>query len=131
MAEPAWQNANAFRGPDGEPGVWSFWQVTRFENALQFLDSPGEWYLDEAHGWLYYMPYPWQRLRTADVELPVRQALVRGIGSAKKPIRNVEFRGLAFSYATWLQPSGDNGYVSDQGGFHLAGDGHEPNDDRP
>jgi protein-S-isoprenylcysteine O-methyltransferase Ste14 len=128
MAEPAWQNANAFRGPDGEPGIWSFWQVTRFENALQFLDEPGEWYLDEAHGWLYYMPYSWQHLRTADVELPVRQALVRGKGTAKKPIRNVEFRGLTFAYATWLGPSGDSGYVSDQGGFHLVGYGHEPNE---
>jgi hypothetical protein len=127
MAEPAWKNANAFLGPDGKPGIWSFWQVTRFENALQFLDSPGEWYLDEKHGWLYYMPYPWENLRTADVELPVLHSLVQGNGSAAKPIRNIEFRGLAFSYATWLQPSSDNGYVSDQGGFHLVGNGHEPN----
>jgi len=127
MAEPAWRNANVFREPNGEPGLWSFWQVTRFENALEFLDSPGEWYLDEDQGWLYYKPQPWQNLRTADVELPVPQALVRGWGSAKKPIRNVEFRGLTFAYATWLQPSGENGYVSDQGGFHLVGEGHEPN----
>jgi hypothetical protein len=127
MAEPAWKNANAFLGPDGKPGIWSFWQVTRFENALQFLDSPGEWYLDEAHGWLYYMPSPWENLRTADVELPVLQSLIQGSGSAGRPIRNVEFRGLTFSYATWLQPSSDNGYVSDQGGFHLVGNGHEPN----
>ncbi len=62
MAEPAWHNANIFRGADGQPGLWSFWQVTRFENALQFLDEPGEWYLDEVHGWLYYMPNPWENL---------------------------------------------------------------------
>jgi hypothetical protein len=127
MAEPAWKNANVFLGPDGKPGIWSFWQVTRFENALQFLDSPGEWYLDEKRGWLYYMPYPWENLRTADVELPVLQSLIRGEGSTRKPIEHVEFRGLTFSYATWLQPSSDNGYVSDQGGFHLLGSGHEPN----
>ncbi|MGE5281833.1 MAG: right-handed parallel beta-helix repeat-containing protein [Chloroflexota bacterium] len=127
IAEPAWKNANAFREPDGKPGIWSFWQVTRFENALQFLDSPGEWYLDEAHGWLYYKPFPWQSLRSADVELPVLQSLVRGRGTAGRPIRNVELRGLTFSYATWLQPSGNDGYVSDQGGFHLVGKSHEPN----
>jgi hypothetical protein len=126
MAEPAWQNANVFRGPGGEPGVWSFWQVTRFENALQFLDSPGEWYLDEARGWLYYMPYPWQDPRSADVELPVLQRLVWGRGTARRPIRNVEFRGLTFAHATWLGPSGEDGYVSDQAGFHLVGEGHEP-----
>lgn len=127
MAEPAWRNANVFRDANGEPGLWSFWQVTRFENALEFLDSPGEWYLDEDEGWLYYKPQPWQNLRTADVELPVLQALVRGRGGAKKPIRNVEFRDLTFAYATWLRPSGENGYVSDQGGFQLVGEGHEPN----
>jgi hypothetical protein len=127
MAEPAWRNANVFRDASGEPGPWSFWQVTRFENALEFLDSAGEWYLDEDQGWLYYKPQPWQNLRTADVELPVLQALVRGEGGAEKPIRNIEFRGLTFAYATWLQPSGENGYVSDQGGFHLVGEGHEPN----
>jgi hypothetical protein len=127
MAEPAWKNANVFRGENGEPGIWSFWQVTRFENALQFLDEPGEWYLDEAHGWLYYMPRRWQNLRTADVELPVRRRLLEGNGSAAKPIADLEFRGLTFAYATWLQPSGENGYVSDQGGFHLVGDDHEPN----
>jgi hypothetical protein len=127
MAEPAWKNANVFRGADGQPGIWSFWQVTRFENALQFLDRPGEWYLDEEHGWLYYMPRPWQDPRTADVELPLRQSLIQGDGGAGKPVANLEFRGLTFSYATWLQPSTDNGYVADQAGFHLVGEGHEPN----
>ncbi len=127
MAEPAWHNANVFRGEDGQPGLWSFWQVTRFENALQFLDEPGEWYLDENAGWLYYMPYPWQQIRSADVEVPVAETLLEGRGTAAKPVRNLEFRGLSFAYATWLQPSGRNGYVADQAGFHLVGEGHEPN----
>jgi len=127
MAEPGWRNANVFRGSDGQPGVWSFWQVTRFENAYQFLDSPGEWYLDQRRGWLYYKPHPWENLRTADVELPVLQTLIQGRGTQGRPIRNIEFRGLSFSYATWLQPGGHNGYVSDQAGFHLVGNDHEPN----
>jgi hypothetical protein len=33
MAEPGWKNANLFRDSSGQPGVWSFWQVTRFENS--------------------------------------------------------------------------------------------------
>jgi hypothetical protein len=127
MAEPAWTNANVFRDSNGQPGIWSFWQVTRFQNAYQFLDSPGEWYLDQRRGWLYYMPYPWQNLRTADVELPVLQTLVEGRGSPTRPVRNIEFHGLSFAYATWLQPGGDNGYVSDQAGFHLVGSHHQPN----
>jgi hypothetical protein len=127
MAEPAWHNANVFRGADGQPGVWSFWQVTRFENAYRFLDEPGEWYLDENHGWLYYIPNPWENLKSADVQLPVLQTLIQGHGTEAKPVANIELRGLTFSYATWLTPSGPNGYVSDQAGFHLVGEGHEPN----
>jgi len=127
MAEPAWKNANVFRGADGQPGVWSFWQVTRFENAYQFLDTPGEWYLDERHGWLYYIPRPWEDLKSANVQLPVLESLIKGQGSKQRLISNIEFRGLTFSYATWRQPSGDNGYISDQAGFHLVGTEHEPN----
>lgn len=127
MAEPAWKNANIFLGNNGQPGIWSFWQVTRFENALQFLDSPGEWYLDRHRRWLYYKPYPWQNLRTANVELPVLRSLVQGNGGVRRPVSGIEFRGLTFSYATWLQPSGNNGYISDQAGFHLVGKGHQPN----
>lgn len=57
LREPAWTNANVFLDASIlAPGIRSFWQVTRFENAYEFLDEPGEWYLDEATGWLYYIP---------------------------------------------------------------------------
>ena len=59
MQQPAWKNANVFLdATTNQPGIWSFWQVTWFENALQFLDQPGEWYLDQDAGYLYYMPAP-------------------------------------------------------------------------
>lgn len=127
LVEPGWKNANLFRGADNEPGLWSFWQVTRFENAYQFLDSPGEWYLDQQRGWLYYMPRRGEDMRTADVVLPVLKTLVQGSGTAKRPLSNITFRGLTFSHATWLKPSGPNGYVSDQGGFHVVGNDRKPN----
>ncbi len=135
MREPAWTNANVFVGPDGQPGVWSFWQVTRFENAYPFLDEPGEWYLDEVRGDLYYIPR--ENLETAEVVLPVQEWLVEGQGSLEAPLEHVRFEGLTFAYATWLGPSSDDGYVADQSGFHLTGyghatnvTGHDPNDTR-
>jgi hypothetical protein len=128
MAEPGWTNANVFRDADtGQPGIWSFWQVTRFENALQFLDEPGEWYLDEGRRRLYYKPKPGESLKSADVELPVLESLVELDGKQDRPVENVRFQGLTFSYATWLDPSSGDGYVSDQAGFHLTGAGHGPN----
>ena len=128
LQEPAWLNANVFIDNSTlEPGIWSFWQVTRFENAYEFLNEPGEWYLNKATGYLYYIPRPDEDLATADVELPLLEVLVEGRGTLDRPVSNIRFEGLTFSYATWLDPSGSNGYVADQSGFHLVGKDHVPN----
>jgi len=133
LRQPAWTNANLFFSSEAvtckpeTPGIWSFWQVTRFENAYEFLDQPGEWYLDRGKGTLYYIPRPGEDLATADVELPVLETLVKGIGTPEKPVSHIRFEGLTFAYATWLEPGGDQGYVSDQSGFHVTGTKHLPN----
>ncbi len=128
LKEPGWTNANIYLSSlTYQPGLWSFWQVTRFENAYEFLDEPGEWYLNKSTGVIYYIPRPGEDLASADVELPILEALVEGRGEIGQPISHIRFEGLTFSYATWLSPSSSNGYVSDQSGFHLIGPGHKPN----
>lgn len=128
MRMPAWKNANLFRDPKtGRPGLWSLWQVSWFENALAFLDEPGEWYLDTHADWLYYQPLPGQRPYRSDVELPRLQRLIVGDGTRSNPIHDLRFRGLTFTGTTWLAPSSASGYVADQGGFRLVGSDHEPN----
>jgi hypothetical protein len=125
LREPGWKNANVFLDSSTlEPGIWSFWQVTRFENAYEFLDEPGEWYLDKTAGWLYYIPRPGEDMAAAEVELPILQVLVEGSGDIERPVSNMRFEGLTFTHATWLGPNGDSGYVSDQSGFQLVGEGH-------
>ncbi len=128
MQQPAWNNANVFRdAKTNAPGVWSFWQVTRFENALQFLDTAGEWYLDDATSFLYYRPRPGEVMSRADVELPRLETLVEGQGRIAAPVTNLRFEGLTFTGATWWGPSTGDGYVSDQSGFRLTGTGHPAN----
>ncbi|GMU52457.1 MAG: hypothetical protein AMXMBFR33_16030 [Candidatus Xenobia bacterium] len=123
MKEPAWTNANEFLIKELlQPGPWSFWQVTRFENALEFLDEPGEWYLNSATGVLYYKPRAGEDMATAEVELPVLETLIEGDSA-----HHIRFEGLTFTGATWLEPSGPNGYVSDQSAFHIVGQNHKPN----
>jgi len=127
LQQPGWTNANVFLdSTTGQPGIWSFWQVTYFENAYQFLDQPGEWYLDDATGEIFYIPRPGENLATADVELPILETLIEASGTADRPVTNIRFEGITFCYATWMGPGGENGYVSDQSGFHLAGE-HKPN----
>ncbi len=124
LQQPAWTNANITTTP-----IWNFWQVERFENALEFLDEPGEWYLKTAKegNELYYKPRPDEDLAAADVELPWLEVLVEGHGTSEKPLSHLRFEGLTFAYATWLGPSSGNGYVPDQSGFLLVGPGHHPN----
>ncbi len=121
MAQPCWTNANVF------PYLWSFRTIAWLENAYELLRTPGQWYLDAPAGRLYYIPRPGERLSSADVELPVAQALVDVRGTLRHPVTHLRFTGLTFAYGTWVGPNGPNGYAADQSGFHLDGYGHPPN----
>lgn len=128
LQDPAWSNANIYLDSSTLlPGEWSFFEVTRFENALEFLTDPGEWYLDASDGWVYYMPRSGEDLTTADVEMPILETLIEGQGSLNDPLHHIRFEGITFSYATWLDPSGSNGYVSDQSGQLLQDYVHQTN----
>lgn len=129
LQEPGWTNANVFRnnGDTAKPGIWSFWEITRFENALQFLDQPGEWYYDKQTGLLYYKPQPGQTMQNTAAEFPVLEQLVNLTGSPGSPVSNLRFEGFTFTGATWNNPSTGEGYVADQSGFFLAGHKNETN----
>jgi len=133
LAQPGWTNANLYftaaKNPADPPittppGVWSFWQVTRFENDYSFLDEPGEWVLDTEADALFYIPRPGEDMAVAEVILPALEVLVEAIGTDGRPVCGLSFEGIGFRHATWLGPSSDDGYVADQSGFHLRGDGH-------
>jgi NPCBM-associated, NEW3 domain of alpha-galactosidase len=50
--------------------------ISYVEDAYQLLTQPGQFYLDQAGHYLYYIPKPGQSMKTADVELPVDQNLL-------------------------------------------------------
>lgn len=56
-------------------GLPSMSGISYVENARQLLGQPGQFYLDKAADYLYYIPEPGQDMRSADVELPVLQTL--------------------------------------------------------
>lgn len=61
-------------------------------NALEFLDTPGEYYVDANAGMLYYMPYG--DIGEADIVIPARYDLIAVAGSAAAPARNIVLQGL-------------------------------------
>lgn len=121
MQDPCWTNANVF------PSPWNFHLLNWWENAYEFLDEPGEWYLNPVTKVLYYIPLDGEDMNTADVELPVLETLVDASGDVSQPVSYIGFDGISFMYATWLAPSTSDGYALDQSGFHLTGTGHASN----
>jgi hypothetical protein len=73
------------------------------ENALELLDSPGEWYLDRTTGTLYYWPMPGERIDEVEAVVPVLAHLVRFEGQPEKNrfVEHVVLRGLTFQHAEW------------------------------
>jgi hypothetical protein len=68
-----------------------------FENAKEFLDTPGEWYLDSHVHKVFYMPRAGETLSTAIVTAPVVERLlqIQGAGSSSV-IQNIQFKGITF-----------------------------------
>ncbi len=81
------------------------------EGALEFLDEPGEWYLDPSAGTLYYLPRPGETLAEIQAIAPVLQQVIRfeGQPDAGKFVERVTLRGLTFSHAEWYYPQGFQG----------------------
>jgi hypothetical protein len=126
MAQPCWDNSTRrVKFPDipGRtvnmvgPGDLTDGRLPAYaENAFELLDQPGEWYLDRARHTVYYKPRAGEDLRHADVEMPVVEKLIDANG-----LHDVAFRGLEFSYATWLTPSSPEGFSEIQAGYTITG----------
>lgn len=86
-----------------------------FENQYEFIDKEGEWYLDN-EGWLYFKPFSFINLDTADVVLPITESLMTVTGSSDEQVKNIAFINLGFKYAGWLRPGTNRGYSDSQGG---------------
>ena len=89
-------------------------QAYHFENALELLDAPGEWYFDEATDELYYMPRPGESIGTADIWITEDEELVDIDGA-----NNVTFDGITFEYSKWSHPS-ENGLSNGQAGIYKS-----------
>ena len=87
-------------------------------NAIQFLDEPGEWWLDIANRKLYYWPRTNENLSTATVIAPFSETLVRIQGNIDYPVSNIFFKGISFQHTGWLRPS-QQGHVPHQAGMYM------------
>jgi hypothetical protein len=118
MQQPAWNNNNfgydTFASPHRAGPLY-------LANAYEFLDSPGEWYLNPATGVLSYIPLPGQNMSSVSVELPSLQSLVNVGGSYGAPAHHITFSGITFTGTSWRGPSSNQGYADQQTGAYISG----------
>jgi hypothetical protein len=87
-------------------------------NAIQFLDEPGEWFLDKTSRKIYYWPRKGEDLNTAVVVAPFLETLIKLQGTADHPVSNLYFKNLSFQHSSWLRPS-RQGHVPHQIGMYM------------
>lgn len=88
-------------------------------NAIQFLDEPGEWYLDAANKKIYYWPRVGENLATAKVLAPFTETLINVQGTIDAPVTNLVIQGISFQHTGWLRPS-QQGHVPHQIGLYMT-----------
>ncbi|MES1226433.1 MAG: hypothetical protein ABUT20_63745, partial [Bacteroidota bacterium] len=88
-------------------------------NAIQFLDEPGEWYLDIANHKIYYWPRANENMQTANIVAPSLETLVKIEGTIDQPVRHIYFKGISFQHTGWLRPS-QQGHVPHQAGMYMT-----------
>jgi hypothetical protein len=120
MRQPAWDNNtwgyDALNAPVGAETAHLY-----LNNALAFLRQPRQFYIDPEAGKLYVRPDDGTAADQLEVELPRLQFLLAIGGTHERPLRDLAFRGIRFSYTSWMGPSSDDGYADQQSGAFLKG----------
>jgi len=76
------------------------------ENALEFLDEPGEFYYSKADKTVYYYPYDGENPSEMEFIAPVTEGLLSIEGkSFTKKVSNLTFENISFKHGTWNQPN--------------------------
>jgi hypothetical protein len=93
---------------------WGNGRAYYFENAKEFLDEAGEWYLDETTHTVYYKPRTGEDMTAAQAIVPVVETIMSINGtSTSSQASYLWFQGLTFAHATWMRPS-EHGFLDGQ-----------------
>lgn len=102
------------------PGIGGPMNQFYFENALELLDEPGEWYFDSAADMLYYHPEPGQDMSSVEVIAPKLEHLITiNATSETEKVKNLWFEGIQFAHNSWDWPS-ENGFGTIQGSAVIS-----------
>ncbi len=106
---------------------WTTARVGRkayLEHAREFIDVPGEWYLDRTHGILYYQAGENEDPNIEEFIAPRAAELLVLQGGKGASVRNLNFVNLTFAYSSWQLP--EIGYCGIQAVHYGTKYGVEP-----
>jgi hypothetical protein len=119
--EPCWTDSHP--NPPPHPNqIFNIGLPRWIENALPHLDDEGEAVFQgppPGAGTVYYKPRAVENLAGAVTIVPAVETLLLLDGTASAPLRNLQFRGITFSYTDWKRPSTAPGYPATQAGFYA------------
>lgn len=122
MKNPGWGYFKKYRSG----GQVSVTEPTWMENAYEFLDEPGEFYLDRDTDTFYYIPRDGEILENATVYAPVVEQMLRIEGdNIDNKVHNIRIDGLSFEYSTWNRPSTGSGHHETQCNYIIDPEGAE------
>ncbi|MBR4891494.1 MAG: S-layer homology domain-containing protein, partial [Clostridia bacterium] len=76
-----------------------------FENAYEFLDFKGEWYLNKHDGYMYYIPRDGEDMSTMVLTLGEGERLIEVEGKSMfEPAHHIQFKNIKFTETNWLTP---------------------------
>ncbi|WP_438482646.1 right-handed parallel beta-helix repeat-containing protein [Oleiharenicola lentus] len=87
----------------------SYW----LENAREFLDSPGEFFLNRRAGELLYQPRKGEDLSRIKIVRPELENLIVLQGALDNPVHHLRFEGIIFAHTGWTRPN-RSGFVDVQ-----------------
>ncbi len=91
------------------------------ENAQEFLDTPGEWYLDRQQARLYYLPLPEERLATTEIVAPELENLMVFQGKTDRDlVSHLRFNNLTFAHTDYHLPPRQSGFSQNAWGVPGA-----------
>jgi len=74
-----------------------------FEGEKDFLDQPGEYFIDK-EGSLLYVPRPGEEIEKSTAIVPVVDQLLLIAGTPDQKVAYINFKGLSFQYTKHLMP---------------------------
>lgn len=91
------------------------------ENAREFLDASGEFFLDRTEGVLRYRPRDGENLASATVVRPELEHIIVLAGTPAAPVQRLRFEGLSFVHTGWTRPNA-HGFVDVQANSLVPAD---------